>query len=119
MVVVATNAPLDARQLGRLCKRGALGLARTGASAGNGSGDFVVGFSTAYRVAQAMEARTDSFALLRDDGEELSRLFLAAVEAVEEAVLNALFTARTVEGRDGHVAHALPVQRILDWTWRG
>ncbi|HWI62219.1 MAG TPA: P1 family peptidase [Symbiobacteriaceae bacterium] len=116
MMVLATNAPLDARQLGRLCKRGALGLARTGASAGNGSGDFVLGFSTAYRVPHAEPAGTLSVTLLRDDCSAMDRLFLAAVEAVEEAVLNALFTARTVVGRDGHVGHALPVRRVLSWT---
>jgi len=116
MVVLATDAPLDARQLGRLCRRGALGLARTGASAGNGSGDFVVGFSVANRVAHEGHESTVRVELLRDDSQAMDRLFLAAVEAVEEAVLNALFTARTVEGRDGHVAHALPVKRILAWT---
>jgi len=116
MIVLATNAPLDARQLGRLCKRGALGLARTGASAGNGSGDFVIGFSTAYRVPHASAEETATFTILRDDSAALDRLFLAAVEAVEESVLNALFAARTVDGRDGHVGYALPVRRVLSWT---
>jgi D-aminopeptidase len=119
MVVLATDAPLDSRQLGRLCKRGALGLARGGASAANGSGDFVVGFSTACRVAHEPGAATMAVEILRDESEAMGRLFLAAVEAVEEAVLNALFTACTVEGRDGHVAHALPVQRVLGWAKRG
>lgn len=118
MIVLATDAPLDARQLGRICKRGALGLARTGASAGNGSGDFVLGFSTAYRVPHQEAAPTASVELLRDDSAAMDRLFLAAVEAVEEAVLNALFTARTVVGRDDRAVHALPVQRVLAWTKR-
>ncbi|HLN63844.1 MAG TPA: P1 family peptidase [Symbiobacteriaceae bacterium] len=113
MIVLATNAPLDARQLGRLCKRGALGLARTGASASNGSGDFVLGFSTAYRVPHEAPSDLARVDVLRDGAPALDRLFLAAVEAVEEAVLNALFTAVTVEGRDGHVVHALPVQGVL------
>jgi D-aminopeptidase len=113
MMVLATNAPLDSRQIGRLCKRGALGLARVGGSAGNGSGDFVIGFSTAYRVQHVAPAELASFTVMRDDAPAMDRLFLAAVEAVEEAVLNALFTARTVEGRDGHVGFALPVSRIL------
>lgn len=119
MMILATDAPLDARQITRLCKRGALGLARTGASAGNGSGDFVVGFSTAYRVSHGAEVPMESVTLLRDDSAALDRIFLAAVEAVEEAVLNALFTARTVEGRDGHVVHALPVYRVLTMARRG
>jgi D-aminopeptidase len=114
MVVLATDAPLDARQLGRLCRRGALGLARVGASAANGSGDFVLGFSTAYRVPHEAGSGRMTVELLRDDSEAMGRLFLAAVEAVEEAVLNSLFAARTVEGRDGHVAHGLPVNRVLD-----
>jgi D-aminopeptidase len=116
MIVLATDAPLDARQLGRLCKRGALGLARTGASAGNGSGDFVLGFSTAYRVAHDSADALVSVELLRDGAPGMDRLFLAAVEAVEEAVLNALFTAVTVEGRDGHRAPALPVARVLGFV---
>ena len=119
MVVLATDAPLDARQLGRLCKRGALGLARTGASAGNGSGDFVLGFSTAYRVEHRAGESVTRVSLLRDDSAELDRLFLGAVEAVEEAVLSALFASRTVEGRDGHVGYALPVNKILSWVLRG
>ncbi len=119
MVVLATNAPLDARQLGRLARRGALGLARVGASASNGSGDFVLAFSTENRVRHQSDEPIMEARYLRDDSLVMDRLFLAAVEAVEEAVVNALFTARTVEGRDGHVAHALPVQRILGWTKGG
>jgi D-aminopeptidase len=119
MVILATDAPLDARQLTRLAKRGALGLARTGASAGNGSGDFVFSFSTANPVDHWGEGPLATTTLLRDDTPVLDQLFLAAVEAVAESVLNALFTARTVEGRDGHTAHALPVQRILPWLKRG
>lgn len=113
MVVLATDAPLDTRQLTRLCKRGALGLARVGASAANGSGDFVLGFSTAYQVPHAAAAPTFSLELLRDDSEAMGRLFLAAVEAVEEAVLNSLFAATSVQGRDDRTVHALPVKRIL------
>lgn len=125
MVVLATDAPLDARQLSRLCRRGALGLARVGGSAANGSGDFVIGFSTAYQVCHepggpaGSRNLTEMPGLLRDDLAEMDRLFLAAVEVVEEAVLNALFTACTVEGRDGNVAHALPVDRILPNTTNG
>lgn len=115
MVVLATDAPLDARQLNRLAKRGALGLARTGASAANGSGDFIISFSTAYRIPHDA-AGLLTCQRLADGTPELDRLFLAAVEAVEEAVLNALFTAVTVTGRDGHTAPALPVEQVLAWT---
>ncbi len=116
MVVLATDAPLDARQLTRLARRGAMGLARTGASAANGSGDFVLAFSTANRVTHEPQGGwTEQVGLLRDDSPALNRLFLAAVEAVEEAVLNALWSARTVEGRDGRVVHSLPVHRVIGW----
>ncbi len=113
MVVLATDAPLDARQLTRLCKRGALGLARVGASASHGSGDFVLSFSTAYRVPHVAASPLMTVELLRDDTEAMGRLFLAAVEAVEEAVLNSLFAASTVVGRDDRTVHALPVKRVL------
>lgn len=115
MVVLATNAPLDARQLNRLAKRGALGLARTGASAANGSGDFIISFSTAHRIPHDAPMLL-TCERLADGSPELDRLFLAAVEAVEEAVLNALFTAVTVTGRDGHTAPALPVEQVLACT---
>lgn len=115
MIILATDAPLDARQLTRVARRGAMGLARLGASASNGSGDFVLAFSTANRQAHNAEGDTQSLVLLRDDSRAVDRLFLAAVESVEEAVLNALWAARTVEGRDGRVAHALPVRRVMEW----
>lgn len=115
MVVLATDAPLDARQLTRLAKRGALGLARVGGSAANGSGDFVLAFSTQNRVAHEPAGWVEAVTLLRDDAPVMSRLFLAAVEAVEEAVLNALWCARTVEGRDGRVVYGLPTRRITAW----
>ncbi|MFB5082918.1 P1 family peptidase [Symbiobacterium thermophilum] len=115
MIVLATDAPLDARQLTRLARRGALGLARVGGSAANGSGDFVLAFSTANRTAHRADYPVRAVTLLRDDSAAMDDLFRAAVEAVEEAVINALFTARTVTGRDGHVAHELPVDQVLSW----
>jgi len=115
MVILATDAPLDARQLTRLSRRGALGLARLGASAASGSGDFILSFSTQNRVRHDAGENAVEAALLQDGSFVLDRLFLAAVEAVEEAVINALFTARTVEGRDRRVVHALPVNRVTLW----
>jgi D-aminopeptidase len=113
MVILATNAPLESRQLTRLCKRGAMGLAKVGGSAANGSGDFVLAFSTAVRVPHTASDAVIWTPALRDDAPALDRLFLGAVEVVEEAVLNALFTAVTVEGRDGHTAQAVDVERLL------
>lgn len=116
MVIVATDAPLDARQLSRLARRGSMGLARVGSIAHNGSGDFILAFSTANRVPHWAEGETVEVRLLRDDAEAMRILYQAVVEAVEEAVLNSLFTAVTVVGRDGNTAHALPVERVLRWV---
>jgi D-aminopeptidase len=112
MVVVATDAPLDARDLKRLAARAIFGLARTGSSFSNGSGDFAIAFSTApsLRVAfgdDAAAART----LLPTDG--VSPLFQAALEATEEAVYNSLLRATTVTSRLGS-AEAVPIDRIRE-----
>jgi D-aminopeptidase len=112
MVVLATDAPLTARQLWRLCVRAGAGLARTGSVYGHGSGDFVVAFSTAYRIPHAPKSLTAMQPTVADEAEAMSWLFPAVVESVEEAVLNSLFCARTVEGRDGHIRHALPVDAV-------
>src|SRR5207245_4097785 len=100
-VVVATDAPLDPRQLGRLARRAGLGLARVGASMAHGSGDYVIAFSTVTGKP-----------LLTDDA--LSPLFDAVAESTEEAVVNSLFRAETTVGFRGHRAEALPVPRVLD-----
>jgi D-aminopeptidase len=110
MIVLATDAPLDARQLERLARRAPLGLARTGSFVSHGSGDFVIVFSTATRIAASAEP-VESRPVLREDG--LDPLFLAAVESVEEAVYNSLLRAVTVEGHRGRV-EALPVERVRE-----
>lgn len=114
MVVIATNAPLESRQIERLCKRAALGLARTGGTARNGSGDFVLGFSTAARVSHWPVAVLAVREVVDESSSEWDQLITATVEAVEEAVMNSLFCAVTVQGRDRHSAPALPVDRL---TW--
>jgi D-aminopeptidase len=108
MIVLATNAPLSPRNLERMAKRAMLGLARTGSYSSNGSGDFVVAFSTQNRRTGDATPRPDS--LLPND--RMSPLFLATVEVTEEAVYNALTTATTVTGRDGHTQEALPLDRL-------
>ncbi len=108
MIVLATDAPVSPRNLERMAKRAMLGLARTGSYASNGSGDFVVAFSTQNRRTGAAAPRPDS--LLPND--QMSPLFLATVEATEEAVYNALTAATTVTGRDGHTQEALPLDRL-------
>ncbi|WP_297535518.1 P1 family peptidase [Thermococcus sp.] len=107
-MVVATDAPLTARQLRRLAKRAIIGLARTGGYAYHGSGDVVLAFSTAQTVPLDKEPHLISF--LPDNA--LSRLFKATAEATEEAIINALLQAKTVEG-NGHVRYALPVEEVL------
>ncbi len=109
IVIVATNAPLDSRQLGRLARRGSFGLARTGSCAGHGSGDFVISFSTAG-IEEGKHAG-GQVKLLPDN--KMDTMFEAVVEATEEAVLNALFAAETIQGRDGNVREALPVEQVL------
>ncbi len=118
MVVLATDAPLDSRQLGRLAMRAAFGLARTGSYCSQGSGDFVVAFSTANRRAHHPAAQVESITRLSDEHLAFEMLLLGVVEAVEEAVLNALVAAETMTGRDGHTVHALPHGPLLDFAGR-
>jgi len=113
MIVLATDAPLDARQLQRLCARASAGLARMGSHHGHGSGDFVIGFSTANRIDHDSVELVATRAMLIDEAEVIDGLFCAVVESVEEAILNSLFRAETTVGRDDHVAHALPVDEVL------
>jgi len=113
MIVVATDAPLDARNLERLAARAIMGMAKTGGIASNGSGDYVIAFSTdpSLRIPFSSEKKTQHAELLRND--EMSPLFLAVIEATEEAIINSLFMARTMEGKDGHTIRALPVDEVV------
>jgi D-aminopeptidase len=113
IVVLATDAPLEHRNLERLAARSMLGLARTGSAASNGSGDYAIAFSTAadVRLRTGAKAGPRSVKLLPNDA--MSPLFLAAIEATEEAVYNSLFRATTVTGR-GRTAEALPIERTLE-----
>jgi D-aminopeptidase len=113
MVVLGTDAPLDARRLRRLAARGAFGLGRAGSFATNASGEYVVAFSTAQRVPHRVERDVDELSLLRDDSVGMRNLFEAAAEVVFEAVLGSLVAAEAMEGRDGHRAEAFPC-RLLD-----
>jgi len=112
MVVLATDAPMSARQLQRLCARAAVGLARTGAVHGHGSGDFVIGFSTAEPLSHDPPGITAQRVSVVNEAEAMGWFFPAVAESVEEAVLNALWRAVTVVGRDGNTRHALPLEEI-------
>ena len=114
MIVVATDAPLDARGLKRLGRRALLGLAATGSPMTHGSGDYVIAFSTAeaVRVPHAARRRERTQTILRDGA--LSPLFQAVREATEEAILNSLFRATSVTGFHGRKVEALPLDRVVE-----
>jgi D-aminopeptidase len=116
IMVIATDAPLDARNLRRMASRAMLGLARTGGSGSNGSGDYVIAFSTAPEVRVRVPNQRDGN-LTRDlktlGNDAMSPLFLAVIEATEEAIYNSLFRATTVSGR-GHTVEALPMDRTVE-----
>ena len=111
MMVVATDAPLDAAQLQRLGRRALLGLARTGSVMSNGSGDYVIAFSTARGNLRDPDAAVQPARSVA--GEATTPLFQATVEATEEAIVNSLFRAHTVRGHRGTAAE-LPLQPVLD-----
>jgi L-aminopeptidase/D-esterase-like protein len=112
IAVLATDAPLSHRQLRRLSKRVAMGLARTGSSAHNWSGDIVIAFSTAYRVREEGVPTVEQRPFLIDG--EIDPLFAAAAEATEEAIVNALCMARTMVGRDRNTVYAIPLDRLRE-----
>jgi D-aminopeptidase len=105
IMLLATDAPLDARQLRRLALRAGAGLARTGSVFGHGSGDIALAFSTAYTLPQRREDPMPAVALLHDG--LLDPLFQAAADSTEQAILHALWKAEPITGRDGHVRPAL------------
>ena len=111
MMVIATDAPLDARNLKRLAKRVMLGMAQTGGIAANGSGDYVIAFSTTNRVLHEAPQATYGATLLNNDF--ISPLFLAAIEATEEAIVNSLLMARTSTGTQGHKVEELPREQVM------
>ena len=114
MIIVATDAPLDARNLERLAKRAMFGLARTGGIASNGSGDFVIAFSTFTGNQIPYEVSADLLELTILQNEKMDYLFEAVIEATEEAIINSLFRARSIAGYQGHQRHPLPIKDVLN-----
>ncbi|HEX6193391.1 MAG TPA: P1 family peptidase [Chitinophagaceae bacterium] len=114
MIVVATDAPLDSRNLERLAKRAFMGLAKTGGIASNGSGDYVIAFSvdSAVRVAHNSNTPFQTIKVLRNDN--VSPLFMAVIEATEEAIINSLFMASTMKGKGGRTVEALPLEKVKE-----
>lgn len=113
MIIVATDAPLDSRNLERLAQRAIMGLAKTGGIGSNGSGDYVIAFSTDPRIRVKHEKKEliDETTYLRNDA--MSPLFMAAIEATEEAIINSLLMAKTMIGKDGHTVEALPSDEVI------
>lgn len=112
VIVVATDAPLDARQLQRLAKRALLGLAAVGSPMTHGSGDYVIAFSTAPQLRATAASTPRNREVLPDDS--LSPLFQAVREATEEAIINSLLRATTVTGHQGHTVEAIPIDRVIE-----
>lgn len=112
MIVVITDAPVTSRNLERIAKRAMMGLAKTGGIASNGSGDYVIAISNAedLRVAHDSKEKLQTVQELRND--EVSPLFLATIEATEEAILNSLFAAKTLKGKNGTI-QALPIDQTI------
>jgi D-aminopeptidase len=113
MIVIATDAPVDARNLERMAKRAMMGLAKTGGIASNGSGDYVIAFTIdpGLLIAHQSTDKMQQANLLTND--EMSPLFLAVIEATEEAIINSLFAAESMTGKDGRKIEALPVDDLL------
>jgi len=114
MVVIMTDAPIDSRNLKRLAVRAMAGIARTGGMISNGSGDYVIAVSTNenIRISYSSESMYDEVKLLRN--EEMDLLFEAVIEATEEAIINSLFAAETMKGKDNLRIEALPIERTIE-----
>ncbi|MCF8325533.1 MAG: P1 family peptidase [Leadbetterella sp.] len=114
MMVVITDAPLNAKNLKRLAARAMLGLSRTGGMAANGSGDYVIALSTAknLRISHDSKDMYETFKVLRNN--DLDLLFQGVVEATEEAIINSLFAAEDLTGFNGYKAKALPIDKVLE-----
>jgi D-aminopeptidase len=111
-VVIATDAPLDARQLRRLGARAMLGVGRTGSPMANGSGDYAIAFSTAETARLKPGEALQNAPVVGNNA--MTPLFQAVVEATEEAIINSLFRAHTVTGRGGRTVPALPITETLE-----
>jgi D-aminopeptidase len=122
IIVVATDAPLTVRELRRVAVRASFGLARVGSMGGTTSGDFVIAFSNANRVAHRPDSSVYEWRALAemvtrerpDDPPPISPFFIAAIEATEEAILNSMFKSPTMAGRDNHVRHGLPIEETVE-----
>ncbi|WP_432709533.1 P1 family peptidase [Pedobacter sp.] len=113
MIIVATDAPLDSRNLERLAKRAFMGLAKSGGIASNGSGDYVIAFSTAEDLRTPHQSPDVAKAVAYLSNDQISPLFMAAIEATEEAIINSLFAGSSMTGKQGNQVQALPIEKVL------
>ena len=111
MIIVATDAPINERQLKRLAKRAAIGLGRTGTHIHNGSGDIIIAFSNGFTIPHTSEVITMTYDLLRDDHPIMNDLFQAVIEATEEAVYQSMLHAETTKGRQGRAVEKWPLSK--------
>ena len=114
MIVVMTDAPLNSRNLERLAKRAMMGLAKTGGIASNGSGDYVIAVSTAKENRIPYKSKSQFLNKKELRNGVISPLFLATIEATEEAILNSLFAAKTLKGKDNHQVKSLPINKVIE-----
>jgi D-aminopeptidase len=114
LVVIATDAPCSHRQLMRMAVRAQNGLARTGSHTGNTSGDFVIAFSSSRRKPHFCDGLTCDVTQIIESGDLVDHVFWSVVEATEEAVLNSLFKADTMVGRDNHTVPGLPIRETVE-----
>ncbi|HEX8637277.1 MAG TPA: P1 family peptidase [Pyrinomonadaceae bacterium] len=115
IIVIATDAPVDARQLRRMAARSMFGLARTGAAATNGSGDYAIAFSTAPELRlKTLKENQNAREIKVLSNDAMSPLFLAVIEATEEAVYNSLFKAQAITGKQGRRIESLPLEPALE-----
>jgi D-aminopeptidase len=112
MVIIATNAPLNNRQLARIAKRAPLGIARTGGFGSWGSGDFIIAFSTANKIKHDNKQELIEMVIVNETTKVFNNLLKATVETTEEAILNALCKAASMTGRDNHTIEALPIENL-------
>jgi D-aminopeptidase len=115
IIVIATDAPLDSRQLRALTLRAAMGMARTGLTSSVGSGDLIIAFSTSHVFTRVANFTIDPPAQpILEDEDALNALYTATAEATQASIYDALFEATTMTGHDGATVYALPQQRVLD-----
>lgn len=112
MIVIATDAPLSDRQLHRIAKRATFGLAKAGSYGAHGSGGIVIALSTAHHISHTPTTESLQYQFLREDGKEISHLFAMTIEAVEEAIWNALCMAETIEGRGKRKLEAISYENL-------